>query len=385
MCGVSPLCLRAMRRPTVIELISLLRVAVIGRRYRCGCQQTAERFAGASFVYLRGIGRHCHAFGRGAAGRDAQFGNSGTPSTRQSVARPCDDRGPSRRRAGKRPCRARREFARCHRRGGQAGRRDGGVGYPEDPRRGLCRAARQLARPYNDLQGASGRADACRPRRPAGWWSRAIGRSRGRGCQPFKPLAATKGRVLVNIDNKLESTDLPGIVAVARGLGMEEQVVVKQNLWNMKRVAGQGGATCRRPRRRLHFMPIIADDAVNDARFVEAVNQGRSRRRCRDDRLAGQFSGHVRRPAGSCSARDARRGGARRLAPLGQHLRDRQQAWRLPCGGRGDELAVHASRRPRPFGFWAERGATIIQTDEPKAAIEWLEANGYRIPYDLTN
>ncbi|TJW30853.1 MAG: glycerophosphodiester phosphodiesterase, partial [Mesorhizobium sp.] len=25
--------------------------------------------------------------------------------------------------------------------------------------------------------------------------------------------------------------------------------------------------------------------------------------------------------------------------------------------------------------------ATIIQTDEPKAAIDWLAANGYRVPY----
>ena len=37
------------------------------------------------------------------------------------------------------------------------------------------------------------------------------------------------------------------------------------------------------------------------------------------------------------------------------------------------------------YGFWVDHGATIIQTDEPKAAIEWLEANGYRVPYDLTN
>ena len=33
------------------------------------------------------------------------------------------------------------------------------------------------------------------------------------------------------------------------------------------------------------------------------------------------------------------------------------------------------------YGFWVDRGATIIQTDEPKAAIEWLEVNGYRVPY----
>ncbi|RUW39910.1 glycerophosphodiester phosphodiesterase, partial [Mesorhizobium sp. M8A.F.Ca.ET.021.01.1.1] len=44
-------------------------------------------------------------------------------------------------------------------------------------------------------------------------------------------------------------------------------------------------------------------------------------------------------------------------------------------------LAVQASSPREAWGFWADRGATIIQTDEPKAAIAWLAANGYRVPY----
>jgi len=31
-------------------------------------------------------------------------------------------------------------------------------------------------------------------------------------------------------------------------------------------------------------------------------------------------------------------------------------------------------------GLLGDRGATIIQTDEPKAAIDWLAANGFRVP-----
>ena len=50
-------------------------------------------------------------------------------------------------------------------------------------------------------------------------------------------------------------------------------------------------------------------------------------------------------------------------------------------GGRGDELATLADFPAETFGFWVERGATIIQTDEPTAAIEWLTENGYRVPY----
>ena len=50
-------------------------------------------------------------------------------------------------------------------------------------------------------------------------------------------------------------------------------------------------------------------------------------------------------------------------------------------GGRGDELATLADFPAATYGFWVDRGATIIQTDEPAAAIEWLTANGFRVPY----
>ena len=55
------------------------------------------------------------------------------------------------------------------------------------------------------------------------------------------------------------------------------------------------------------------------------------------------------------------------------------------AGGRGDELATLADVPEEAYGFWVDRGVTMIQTDEPTAAIEWLSANGYRIPYGLTN
>ncbi|TIM43238.1 glycerophosphodiester phosphodiesterase family protein [Mesorhizobium sp.] len=98
-------------------------------------------------------------------------------------------------------------------------------------------------------------------------------------------LMATRDRILVNIDNKLDVDSLAGMIAVARDLGMAEQVIVKENLWNPARIT-----------------------------TVKA-------------------------------------------------------------------LAVFASLPRETYGFWAERGATIIQTDEPKAAIDWLAANGYRVPY----
>lgn len=51
------------------------------------------------------------------------------------------------------------------------------------------------------------------------------------------------------------------------------------------------------------------------------------------------------------------------------------------CDGRGDELAVVAVLLQESCGFSVERGATIIQSDESRAAIAWLEGHGYRQPY----
>ncbi len=197
-------------------------------------------------------------------------------------------------------------------------------------------------------------------------------------------LAAARGRVLVNIDNKLQLADLKPIVAVARELGMEDQIIVKQNLWNRDKVAeavtliddlGQGA----------RFMPIIADDAVKDVGFIETATKAVSADAA--EMIAW------RREAGAVTADGGLLFGARARAVAARgdwHLWVNTYAIvNKPAGylsgGRGDELATIAANPSETFGFWAERGATIIQTDEPKAAIEWLTANGFRIPYDLTN
>ena len=194
-------------------------------------------------------------------------------------------------------------------------------------------------------------------------------------------LAVTKDRVLVNIDNKLGPGSIAGMVAVARSVGVEDQVILKENIWNTERLsqvrrlvsdAGDG----------FHFMPIVADDAVRDPRFVETVS-------------ATMASSVVE----MINWRNAEEG----MTPTGGALfspRTRAVSTRVNCplsvnaypilnkpsgylaGGRGDELAVSSGQPQEVFGFWVDRGATIIQTDEPKAAIAWLETNGYRRPYE---
>lgn len=197
-------------------------------------------------------------------------------------------------------------------------------------------------------------------------------------------LAFTKDKVLVNIDNKLEAEDLAGMVAVARDMGVERQVVIKQNLWNAERIAdmkrmvatiGDG----------VKFMPIIADDAVTDTRFLETASSSFAADAV--ELINWHKAGEVMTATGGALFTTR----ARAVAARGDwHLWVNtytivNKAGGYLSGGRGDKLAVLADVPGEAFGFWVDRGVTIIQTDEPKAAIDWLAANGYRIPYDLTN
>ncbi|GLS33394.1 glycerophosphoryl diester phosphodiesterase [Mesorhizobium albiziae] len=197
-------------------------------------------------------------------------------------------------------------------------------------------------------------------------------------------LAFTRGKVLVNIDNKLEIEDLTGMVAVARDLGMAEEVVIKQNLWSAEKIA-EMKRTVAAIGEGVKFMPIIADDAVKDVRFLETASRAFSADAV--EMINWHQAGEAMTDTGGALFTTR----ARAVAARGDwHLWVNtysivNKAGGYLSGGRGDKLAVLADAPGEAFGFWVDRGVTVIQTDEPKAAIDWLTANGYRIPYDLTN
>ncbi|MGB3388222.1 MAG: glycerophosphodiester phosphodiesterase family protein [Pseudaminobacter sp.] len=197
-------------------------------------------------------------------------------------------------------------------------------------------------------------------------------------------LEAAKGRIMVNVDNKLDVRDLPEIVAVARDLGMERQVVIKQNLWNPDKIA-EMKAMMSKIGQGVHFMPILADDAVRDARFMETATSSLAADAAelivwrRDGQEMIRASG----PLFDARARAAAIRGDWHLWVNTFSIVNKPGG--MLAGGRGDELAVLASFPEETYGFWAEQGVTMIQTDEPEAALDWLTTNGYRVPYDLTN
>lgn len=154
---------------------------------------------------------------------------------------------------------------------------------------------------------------------------------------------------------------------------------MKQNLWSEAKIV-QMRDTMARIGADVHFMPILADDAVRDPTFIEAATRPFAADAV--EMVTWRGEGGLTEHGGVLfSAR------ARAVAARGDwHLWVNtypilNKASGYLAGGRGDELAVAASLPEESFGFWVDRGATIIQTDEPRAAIEWLQANGYRVPY----
>lgn len=197
-------------------------------------------------------------------------------------------------------------------------------------------------------------------------------------------LTLAKGRILVNIDNKLEPEVLAEIATEARRLGMAGGILVKTAVWNAARIT-MAGSLMKTVGADVPFMPILADDAVSDARFMTLA--ARTLKAPAAELVHWHADGAPLTERGgalfSTKARAAAIKGNWHLWVNTYPIVNREPG--LLSGGRGDELAWRDGRPEESWGFWIDRGATIIQTDEPKLAIEWLEKNGYRLPYDLTN
>lgn len=196
-------------------------------------------------------------------------------------------------------------------------------------------------------------------------------------------LAHAKGRVLVNIDNKLEPEDLPEMVEIARRLGNADGILIKTPIWNDERLT-RVRAVMQQIGPDIAFMPILADDAVRDAAFVDKVSKAFSpdaaelihwrREKTEPLTVAGG-------PLFTPQARAAAVRGNFHMWINTYPITDRPDG--MVAGGRGDGLAFAEGKPDDVYGFWVNRGATIIQTDEPKAVIDWLDRHGYRRHYGV--
>lgn len=185
------------------------------------------------------------------------------------------------------------------------------------------------------------------------------------------------GRVLLNLDAKLPLLDLSEMFTLARELGIDDQLIVKQRLADSDDVRSVKALLEEMNIGEALFMPVIVSSIPDVSDLLKETYAT----------LAPEAIEFIVEydPADS---RDHDGAALFSEAGLADVVRHDVHIWLntiyhpvpgFRSGGRGDELAVSGGRPDEVWGYWADKGVTIFQTDEPQAAVRWLEDNGLRV------
>ncbi|MEL7039259.1 MAG: glycerophosphodiester phosphodiesterase family protein [Cyanobacteria bacterium J06592_8] len=191
-------------------------------------------------------------------------------------------------------------------------------------------------------------------------------------------LEAVDGEILFNVDIKLPVEELVNVMNIAREMGVDEQIVIKNPVNNDEQLEAVQNTLSQLPF-PVQFMPIIDDNLVSDPEFIVKVfeefqpdaaemlvrPQGDSQELTEDGGFL--FSEDVQAIA---SEYDVRLWINTLFA--NPEISDNG----FINGFRTDVLAL--TEPDEVFGFWVDAGASILQTDEPLLAVDYLEEIGER-------
>ncbi|MDO5606070.1 MAG: glycerophosphodiester phosphodiesterase family protein [Paracoccus sp. (in: a-proteobacteria)] len=191
-------------------------------------------------------------------------------------------------------------------------------------------------------------------------------------------LKNAKGRIMINLDNKVGAENLPGIYQVVEAEGMTPYVVTTIAANSAEDLAAVNGVMADLPQ-GVQLMPNVRDDRISGLDHLEMiygtfpfeVMQGR-------DTYAG---GELTSDGGVLFNADAQALAQKHDVHLWVNTLSFPDQPDMRSGGRGDARAVATGDLDSVYGFWAGQGVTMIQTDEPELAINYLEEKGYRQPY----
>ena len=196
-------------------------------------------------------------------------------------------------------------------------------------------------------------------------------------------FAAVDGEIMLNIDIKLPVQELVNVMNIARDMGVDEQIVIKNAVNNEEQLEGVKDTLSQLPF-PVEFMPILDDSQVTTTEWVETVFE----------ELRPNAAEMLVRPLeGSTEPTDDP--GFLFSEPVKEIAEDYDvRLWintlfANPAisdngfinGFRNDILAL--TQPEETYGFWAEAEATVMQTDEPLLTIDYLDENGYRDLEDI--
>lgn len=191
-------------------------------------------------------------------------------------------------------------------------------------------------------------------------------------------FVAIDGEIMMNVDIKLPVEELVNVMNIARELGVDDQIVIKNPVNNEEQLAAVQDTLNQLPF-DVRFMPIIDDAEVTDPEFVERVfeefqpdaaemlvrPQGEEEEPVEDPGFL--FSEEVKEIASEYDVR---------LWINTLFANPEIEDNGFINGFRNDVLAL--TDPDAVFGYWVDAGASILQTDEPVLAVDYLESNDLR-------
>lgn len=193
--------------------------------------------------------------------------------------------------------------------------------------------------------------------------------------------SAIKGNILLNLDNKIGVEYFPEMFELAKTVGVEHQILatVNQNNEEQRNAATSMVATLEGS--DAHFLPNLYDSHVG----LDIVKSSLIEFNPPAIQLRNYHApdGKITMDGGDLFSTEAHQLAEKYNAHMWINtLYTYREVAGMRSGGRGDEMAVYANLPSEVYGFWAEKGVTMFQTDEPEFAMNWLEENGYRKPYN---
>lgn len=189
------------------------------------------------------------------------------------------------------------------------------------------------------------------------------------------------GHILLNLDNKIGVEYFPQMFEMAEENGVERQILatVNQNDENQRTAATDMVADLGET--KAHFLPNLYDSHVD----LEVMKESLEELNPSAIQLRNYHApdGKITMDGGILFSDESRKLAEQYNTHMWINtLYPYREMAGMRSGGRGDEMAVYANLPSEVYGFWAEKGVTMFQTDEPEFAMQWLEENGYRKPYN---
>ncbi len=191
-------------------------------------------------------------------------------------------------------------------------------------------------------------------------------------------FAAVDGEIMFNVDIKLPVQELVNVMNIARDMGVDEQIVIKNPVNNEEQFAAVQETLSQLPF-PVEFMPIIDDNLVSDPEFIVKVFE----------EFQPNAAEMLVRPQGD-SQELTEDGGflfSEEVQAIAEEYDVRLWINTLFAnpeisdngfinGFRNDVLAL--TEPDEVFGFWVDAGSSILQTDEPLLAVDYLNDNEER-------